>query len=125
MTATSSTSPRWKRNASSAAMAASAAVFRSSASGSNAYQRRMPLRCSVTWPNSTCSANHTVRLRMTPTTAAVIAASAPVSIRFARNCSTNGAPAKIQSIDAENVTHVVIAAAITPAVTGENGAASR
>ena len=75
-----------------------------------------PVCCSVTFPNSTCSANQTVRLRMTPTTAAVIAASAPVSIRLARNCSTKGAPAKIHSIEALNVTQVVIAAAITPAV---------
>ena len=80
--------------------APSAAVFRSSASGSKAYQRKIPVCCSVTFPNSTCSANQTVRLRITPTTAAVIAASAPVSIRLERNCSTNGAPAKIQSIEA-------------------------
>ncbi len=37
----------------------------------------------------------------------------------------NGAPAKIHSIDGVNVTHVVIAAPRTPAVDGENGAASR
>ena len=33
-----------------------------------------------------------------------------------------GAPAKIHSIDGTKVTHVVIAAPSTPAVTGENGA---
>ena len=59
---------------------------------------------------------------MTPTTAAVIAASAPESRRLARNCSTNGAPANIHSIDGANVTHVVIAAPRMPAATGENGA---
>ena len=37
----------------------------------------------------------------------------------------NGAPAKIHSIDGANVTQVVMAAPRTPAVTGENGAASR
>ena len=58
-------------------------------------------------------------------TAAVIAASAPESRRLARNGSTKGAPAKIQSIDGTKVTHVVIAAPRTPAVTGEKGAASR
>ena len=78
---------------------ASAAAFRSSASGSNAYQRSTPVCCPVTSPNSTCSANQTDRLRMTPTTAAVMAASAPDSRRLARNCSMNGAPAKIHSID--------------------------
>ena len=45
---------------------------------------------------------------MTPTTAAVMAASAPDSRRLARNCSTNGAPAKIHSIDGANVTQVVM-----------------
>ena len=58
---------------------------------------------------------------MTPTTAAVMAASAPDSRRLARNCSTNGAPAKIHSIDGTNVTQVVSAAPSTPAATGENG----
>ena len=37
----------------------------------------------------------------------------------------NGAPAKIHSIDGTNVTQVVIAAPMTPAAIGENGAASR
>ena len=62
---------------------------------------------------------------MTPTTAAVIAASAPESLRLARSCSTNGAPTNIHSIDGVNVTHVVIAAPTMPAATGENGAGSR
>ena len=62
---------------------------------------------------------------MTPTTAAVIAASAPESRRLARNCSTNGAPTKIHNIDGVKVTHVVIAAPTMPAATGENGAGSR
>ena len=69
-------------------------------------------------PNSTCSANQTVRLRITPTTAAVIAASAPERWRLRAQCSTNGAPAKIHSIEGVNVTHVVIAAPRMPAVTG-------
>ncbi len=58
---------------------------------------------------------------MTPTTAAVMAASAPDSRRLERNCSTNGAPAKIQSIDGTKVTQVVSAAPRMPAATGENG----
>ena len=62
---------------------------------------------------------------MTPTTAAVIAASAPDRCRLARSGSMNGAPAKIHSIDGTNVTQVVIAAPIMPAAIGENGAASR
>ena len=62
---------------------------------------------------------------MMPTTAAVMAASAPESRLLVRNCSTNGAPAKIHSVDGVNVTQVVIAAPSTPAVIGENGPASR
>jgi len=56
---------------------ARAATFRSSVHRSNAYQRSGPARISVTFGNSTCRANQTVRLSTTPTTAAVIAASAP------------------------------------------------
>ena len=58
-------------------MTASTVARISSASGSKAYQRSGPACISVTLPNSTCSANQTDRLRMTPTTAAVMAASAP------------------------------------------------
>ena len=79
----------------------------------------------VTSPNSTCNANQTDRLRITPTTAAVIAASAPASLRLPRSSSMNGAPAKIHSIDGTKVTQVVIAAPSSPATSGVNGAASR
>ena len=47
---------------------------------------------------------------MTPTTAAVIAASAPASRRLPRSSSIKGAPAKIHSSEGTKVTHVVIAA---------------
>ncbi len=62
---------------------------------------------------------------MTPTTAAVMAASAPASRRLPRSSSMNGAPAKIHSIDGTNVTQVVSAAPSSPATSGVNGAASR
>ncbi len=117
--------PRCRPNASTAAIAASTAARISSASRSNAYQRSGPPCISVTLPNNTCSANQTDRLRITPTTAAVMAASAPASFRLPRNSSMNGAPAKIHSIEGTNVTHVVNAAPSTPAVSGVNGAASR
>src|SRR5262245_27187070 len=107
------------------AITASTAALRSSAQMSIAYQRSGPARISWTWPNSTCRANQTDRLRMTPTTAAVIAASAPESRLLARNCSMNGAPAKISNMAGVNVTHVVMAAPSTPAPTGGNGAAAR
>ena len=124
-TTTTSIRPRCSQNARMPAITASAVALRSSASGSNAYQRRMPAWRSSTWPNRTCSANQTVRLRMTPTTAAVMAASAPDSLWLERSCSTNGAPAKIHSIEGVKVTQVVMAAPSTPAMIGENGAASR
>src|SRR3954465_1101099 len=43
----------------------------------------------------TCRANQIAKFRMTPTTAAVIADSAPPNARLPRNASTNGAPRKI------------------------------
>src|SRR5687768_9757786 len=52
-------------------------------------------RTSRTSPNKACSANQAARLAMTPTTAAVIADSAPVSALFPRSRSMNGAPRKI------------------------------
>jgi hypothetical protein len=123
--ATTSINPRCNPNASTPATSASPKDSISSAAGSNAYQRSQPVRCSRTLPNSTCNANHTDRLRITPTTAAVIAARAPARLRLPRNCSMNGAPAKIHSIDAVNVTHSVIAEPTMPAMMGENGAALR
>src|SRR5258708_8464786 len=53
-------------------------------------------RTGACYANSTCSANHTARFRITPTTAAVIAANAAASALLARNTSTKGAPKKIQ-----------------------------
>ena len=106
------------------ATSASADDFQSMASGSNAYQRSGPARISSTSANSTCSANQTVRLRITPTTAAVMAASAPDRRRLARSCSTNGAPAKISSIGGTKVTQVVSAEPSTALVSGENGSGS-
>ncbi len=60
--------------------------------------------------NNACSANHSARLAMTPTTAAVIAASAPLSALFCRSDSTYGAPRKIQRKQGTNVTHTVMQA---------------
>jgi hypothetical protein len=54
-----------------------------------------PTATSRTLPNSTCSENQTVRFRITPTIAAVIAASAPRSARLPRSRSMYGAPRKI------------------------------
>ena len=58
-------------------------------------RQRRSSRNSRTSPNKAWSANQTPRLAMTPTTAAVIADSAPDSARLPRSRSMNGAPRKI------------------------------
>src|SRR3954469_12939321 len=110
---------------STAAMTASAPAPISTAATSGTNQRNSPLDSWVTSRNTTCSANQTARLRMTPTTAAVIAASAPASGWLRRRSSMNGAPAKIQRNDGANTVQVAIAAPSTPASTGLNGAGER
>src|SRR4029450_2039928 len=57
--------------------------------------------------NSTCSANHTARFRITPTTAAVMAPSAALNALLDRSASTKGAPKKIQRKQGTKVTQVV------------------
>src|SRR4029079_13474676 len=54
--------------------------------------------------NSTCSANHTARFRITPTTAAVMAPSAALSALLERRASTKGAPKKIHRKQGTKVT---------------------
>src|SRR6476620_1983223 len=56
--------------------------------------------------NTVCSANQIDRLRITPTTAAVIAVSAPASPLLPRRVSMKGAPRKIQRKQGVNVTQV-------------------
>ena len=58
------------------------------------------------------------RLRITPTTAAVIAARAALSARAPRNASTNGAPRKIHRKQGVKVTQVVSNPPSTPATSG-------
>ena len=94
--------PAMQSAGNSAAIVASAAARTSSASGSKAYQRSWPQCVSITRPNSTYSANQTNKFSTTPTTAAVIAASAPAKLLLPRSCSMNGASAKIYSIAGTN-----------------------
>ena len=54
-------------------------------------------RTSIVSRNMVWIANQTARLRITPTTAAVMADSAPLRALFPRKCSMNGAPRKIQA----------------------------
>ena len=76
---------------------------------------RSPYRNSA---NSVCSANQIARLRITPTTAAVIAASAADSALLPRRVSTKGAPRKIHRKQGTKVTQVVSTPPSAPASSG-------
>src|SRR5438034_1065864 len=67
---------------------------------------------------STLAATVSARLPITPTTAAVTAASAPRRARFVRSRSTHGAPRKTQRKHGANVAHTVTTAPIAPANAG-------
>ena len=62
---------------------------------------------------------------MTPTTAAVIAASAPLSARLPRSVSMKGAPRKIQRKQGTNVTQVASRPPSVPASRGASAPGSR
>jgi hypothetical protein len=77
-----------------------AAVDSSSAHGSRlantgASKRSGPASIGATLRNKVWTANQIARLRMTPTTAAVIADKAPATAVLLRSRSMNGAPRKI------------------------------
>src|SRR5918993_43076 len=75
--------------------------------------------------NTVWIANQIARLRTTPTTAAVIAESAPASALLPRMTSMNGAPRKIQRKHGMKVTQVASSPPSTPAVIGESVPGSR
>src|SRR5260370_14453515 len=75
--------------------------------------------------NSTCSANHTARFRITPTTAAVMAASVAASALLPRSTSTNGAPKKIHRKQGTKVTQVVSSPPSVAASSGGNAPGAR
>src|SRR2546426_11748187 len=75
-------------------------------------------RAVSTSSNSTFAATVSARLPITPTTAAVTAASAPRKARFVRSRSTHGAPRKTQREHGANVAQTVTAAPIAPAAAG-------
>src|SRR3990172_4299591 len=111
-------------------MASIAAAAISTAAGSIVDQsgtssRIPPTCCSTTLPNSVCSANQIDKLRMTPTTAAVIVESAALSAARPRKYSMYGAPRKIQRKQGAKVTQTVTTEPATPAQMGESGPGSR
>ena len=74
---------------------------------------------------SVCSPKYTARLAITPTTAAVMPASAAVSERLPRSRSTYGAPRKMKTKHGTKVTQVVSSAASTAATQGGSAPGSR
>ena len=66
-------------------------------------------------PQATGGTNQIARFRTTPTTAAVIADSAPLKGLLPRSLSMNGAPRKIDGV---NVTHVARTPPRVPASSG-------
>src|SRR5712671_664655 len=75
--------------------------------------------------NTVCSANQIDRLRITPTTAAVIAVSAPASPLLPRRVSMKGAPRKIQRKQGVKVTQVASSPPSVPASIGDSVPGSR
>src|SRR5919106_583222 len=75
--------------------------------------------------NRTCSANHTARFRITPTTAAVTAPSAALNALLERSASTKGAPKKIQRKQGVKVTQVVSRPPSVAATIGLSGPGER
>src|SRR5690348_8010529 len=75
-------------------------------------------RTGSTSRNTVWIANQTARFRITPTTAAVIADSAPLRALLPRRDSMNGAPRKIQRNEGMNVTQVASNPPSVPASMG-------
>src|SRR6266404_2861210 len=75
--------------------------------------------------NTVCSANQIDRLRITPTTAAVIAVSAPANPLLPRRISMKGAPRKIHRKHGVKVTHVASNPPSVPASIGDSAPGSR
>src|SRR5574340_332249 len=65
-----------------------------------------------------CQAKNTARLRITPTTAAVMAESGAVNFSSPRVASTSGPPARMKKNEGRKVKKVATAAPASPAATG-------
>src|SRR4030067_2443705 len=73
---------------------------------------------SVAVGQKVCQAKNTARLRMTPTTAAVMAVSGAVNLSSPRVASTLGLPARINRKDGRKVKKVATPAPAIPAAVG-------
>lgn len=111
-------------------IASAAASDSSSAAGSTlakiGISKDIPkLRIGTNSRNTVWIANQIEGLRITPTTAAVIADSAPARAFVAFHEHMNGAPRKIQRKHGVNVTHVASNPPSVPASIGDNDPGSR
>ncbi len=105
------------RKSSQALIAANAIAIGSKVLTSGNQMRTGPKFRWLTSAKNTCRANQIDRFKITPTTAAVIALSAPFKRGCAEIQSMYGAPAKIYKKQGANVTHNVMNAAATPCPT--------
>ena len=110
--------PTLKRN-----MATTAAMDRTRAqtftvASTGASKASGPQRKGRTSPKMVWTANQTARLRITPTTAAVMADKAPASALLPRRVSMNGAPRKIHRKHGMKVTQVASRPPSVPARSG-------
>src|SRR5882724_10772806 len=117
--------PRLKRKIAVAAAIAKTSAGRSTLDSTGMSNDSPNDRTGEVSRNTVCSANQIDRLRITPTTAAVIAVNAPASPLLPRSVSTNGAPRKIQRKQGVNVTQVASKPPSVPAIMGASGPGSR
>src|SRR2546422_5840717 len=117
--------PVLNRKIATAAAAESASAQGSTLASTGASNDRPKPPTGRTSRNTVWMANQIARLRTTPTTAAVIAESAPLSALLPRKTSMKGAPRNIQRKHGVNVTHVASNPPSVPASIGGSVPASR
>src|SRR5262249_27227968 len=107
--------PTLKRKMATIAAADSASAQGSTLAGTGSSKLRPYFCTGVSSRKMLCKANQIARLSTTPTTAAVIAESAPLSALLPRSTSMKGAPRKIQRKHGVNVTQVASSPPSVPA----------
>ena len=107
--------PTFKRNIAAMAAAASTSAQTRTLASTGASKATGPKRSGRTAAKTVCTANQIARLRMTPTTAAVIADSAALRARLPRIRSMKGAPRKIHRKHGVKVTQVASSPPRVPA----------
>jgi hypothetical protein len=114
-----------KRNIATIATIESSSAHTRTLVSTGASKARGPQRNGRTSAKMVWTANQMARLRMTPTTAAVIAERAPLRALLPRICSMKGAPRKIHRKQGAKVTHVASSPPSVPATSGLKAPGSR